>query len=103
MPYNDVDVQREFQRNWKRQHGRKPTPDEKRAHRKAYREKHPEKVKAQSLVGRRVYRKKWPQAGLFSCTDCDNKADQYHHEHYEQPTSVEPLCKSCHYKRHHTK
>ena len=100
MPYSNVDVQREFQRNWRKQHGRKPTVEEKRAYRKAYKDKYPEKHKAQKLVARRVYNKRWPKVGLFTCTDCDNKAVNYHHEHYDQPTSVEPLCHSCHGKRH---
>ena len=101
MPYKNVDAQREYQKNWQREHARKPTPEERKAKRKRYQEKHPEKHKAQRAVHQRVYRKKWAPASFFQCTDCDDQAKHYHHEDYSQKLNVEPLCLSCHAKRHH--
>jgi hypothetical protein len=101
MPYKDVDVQREFQRKYQQERARKPTTEEKKAYRKRYQEKYPEKYKAQRAVSQKVYRKRWPPATFFQCTDCDDKAKHYHHEDYSQKLNVEPLCHSCHAKRHH--
>ena len=103
MPYKDIEKQREYQRKWKATRGRKPTTEEKRAYNEAYKTKHPEKVSAQRLVQYRVKTHAWPKAEFFLCAECNDKATHYHHEHYEQPTSVEPLCQKCHSKRHHTK
>ena len=60
-----------------------------------------QKINARARVGNRVRRfKTWPRPEFFLCSDCDAKAMEYHHEDYELWWSVEPLCKTCHVKRH---
>lgn len=38
-------------------------------------------------------------ASWCSCTDCDKIAEVYDHRDYSRPLEVEPVCKSCNYKR----
>ena len=101
MPYKDPDKQRAWQRTYQRRRkavaGRSVN---KTATNKRWELNNPEKVRAQRLVATRVKRKKWPKASFFKCTDCDLQAVHYHHEDYSLWWSVEPLCISCHYKRH---
>ena len=103
MPYKDIEKQREYQRKWAATRGKKPTTEKKRNYNEAYQNKFPEKHFAQRLIANKVHLKVWPRADFFLCAECDDNAIHYHHEHYEQPTSVEPLCQKCHSKRHHTK
>ena len=56
--------------------------------------------KARKMIKNRIYRKKMPHASFFLCTDCNNKAQHYHHEDYSLWWSIEPLCYVCHGKRH---
>jgi hypothetical protein len=56
--------------------------------------------KARGMIGNRIDRKKMPHPSFFLCTDCDASAAHYHHEDYSIWWSVEPLCYSCHGKRH---
>lgn len=65
-----------------------------------YRARNPQKASAQRWVQHQVERKNWPPVGFFRCSDCDARAQNYHHEDYELRWSVEPLCTSCHGKRH---
>ena len=59
------------------------------------------KRKAQRRVSNRVHRDRaWPHAWVFLCSDCDSRAQDYHHEDYSLWWSVEPLCKRCHGIRH---
>lgn len=55
---------------------------------------------ARRMITNRVIRKKMPPASFFLCTDCDKRAEHYHHEDYSIWWSVEPLCHSCHGKKH---
>lgn len=34
------------------------------------------------------------------CQDCGGSAVDLHHEDYERPLDVVPLCEGCHFKRH---
>ena len=96
-----IEEKRAYGREHYKTYKAKPlTVEQKRIKRDRYAAKHPEKVKAQQLVRNRFSKGKWPRASFFLCADCDNHAAHYHHEHYDQPTSVEPLCVSCHNKRH---
>lgn len=61
-----------------------------------------QKLNARARISYRVNKHHtWPRPEFFLCSDCDNKALEYHHESYELWWSVEPLCKRCHAKRHH--
>lgn len=101
MSYKDPDRQRAWQREYQRRRkallGRSPT---KNTANNQWKLRNPEKVRAQQLVSKRVSRGKWPKASFFKCTDCNLQAVHYHHEDYSLWWSVEPLCLSCHYKRH---
>ena len=59
-----------------------------------------EKEQSQRLVSKRTRNKEWPKATLFKCAKCENQAEHYHHEDYSRWWDVEPLCRSCHVKRH---
>ena len=65
-----------------------------------YRARSPQKARAQKWVAHRVERNGWPPARIFKCSDCDAQAQSYHHEDYDLPWSVEPLCHRCHGLRH---
>ncbi len=65
-----------------------------------YRMRNPDKYKATTFVNNRIRSKHWPRPGLFICSDCDQRAQHYHHEDYRLRWSVEPLCRVCHGKRH---
>ena len=56
--------------------------------------------KARKMIKNRVARKKMPHASFFLGTDCNERAQHYHHEDYKLWWSVEPLCHDCHGKRH---
>ena len=56
--------------------------------------------KARNMIRNRINRKKIPHPSFFLCTDCNKHAKHYHHEDYSLWWSVEPLCHSCHGKRH---
>lgn len=55
---------------------------------------------AYNLLSRKLNNKEWPKVGIFTCTDCDNKAQHYHHPNYAYPTWVEPVCAKCHVRIH---
>ena len=87
----------EYQREWAT-----ANPDYRREYGKVFRQK-PEQVEknaARSKVGHRIRSGEWPQASFFICTDCSLPAKEYHHEDYDLWWSVEPLCLTCHGKRH---
>ena len=56
--------------------------------------------KARKMIKNRLNRKKMPYASFFLCTDCNDRAQHYHHEDYSLWWSIEPLCHACHGKRH---
>jgi hypothetical protein len=95
-----MEAHRAYNREWARLNPRSYSPEHGAIKREAYKAKHPEKVKAQQLVRNRINKGRWPRASFFGCTDCSEQAAHYHHEHYDQPASVEPLCTTCHGIRH---
>ena len=58
------------------------------------------KEQAHRKVNKRTTSKEWPKATVFKCSKCENQAEDYHHEDYSRWWDVEPLCRSCHVKRH---
>ena len=58
--------------------------------------------KARKMIKNRLNRKKMPHASFFLCTDCNDRAQHYHHEDYSLWWSIEPLCHACHGRRHRT-
>jgi hypothetical protein len=110
MPFKDKQKQLEYFRNWnavnkekKKEDYRKWASSETGKQLLRNREKRlsgtPES-KARGMIKNRVNRKKMPPASFFLCTDCNNKAQHYHHEDYSLWWSIEPLCFVCHGKRH---
>jgi hypothetical protein len=65
----------------------------------AIRHKHRRK-EAWGIFNLKISRKEWPKASFFLCTDCDERAQHYHHPNYAYPLWVEPLCKKCHARVH---
>ena len=62
--------------------------------------KETQKKRARNQVSNRIVRGQWPRASVFLCSECNNRACDYHHEDYGQWWNVEPLCRICHAKRH---
>ena len=102
MPYKDIEKQRAYAREWRRNKGTPPTKEKNKQYRDAYQSKYPEKYAAQRYVANHVRARRWPKASIFLCAECDSHAQEYHHEDYTQPALVEPLCIPCHHKRHRT-
>ena len=41
-----------------------------------------------------------PNVKTLVCEDCGNQAENYHHEDYDKPLDLTPLCEECHRRRH---
>jgi hypothetical protein len=80
---------------------RQANPEKKRASIKVYEQNNPEKYAAHNAVYCAVRRGDLPRVSTCDCVDCGVPAVNYHHEDYNKPLKVEPLCKKCHAKRHH--
>lgn len=65
-----------------------------------YREKFPERVKATGMVNSEIAKGKLLPAYKHKCSMCGNKAYLYHHEDYNKPLDVMPLCHRCHSVKH---
>ena len=114
MPYKDIEARRAKNRRW-REANREYVREYARTYCKENREKvlalekrteakNPGRKYARTRVAKRVnVQNKWPRPSFFVCTDCDARAEEYHHEDYSLWWSVLPLCKDCHVKRHTTK
>jgi hypothetical protein len=108
--FNNMSMSLEYQREWRaknrdkvRKHQRKWAQSAKG--RQVLREREKRLVgtiesKARNMIKNRINRKKIPHPSFFLCTDCNKHAKHYHHEDYSLWWSVEPLCHSCHGKRH---
>jgi|31_taG_2_1085359.scaffolds.fasta_scaffold00203_42 hypothetical protein len=108
--FNNIPMSLENQREWRaknrdkvREHQRKWAQSAKG--RQVLREREKRLVgtiesKARNMIKNRINRKKIPHPSFFLCTDCNKHAKHYHHEDYSLWWSVEPLCHSCHGKRH---
>jgi len=65
---------------------------------------HPEQYAAKNAISVAVSSGKLAQIISLKCIDCGNAAEQYHHHKGYSPEhllDVVPLCKKCHYFRHH--
>lgn len=60
----------------------------------------PEKTKARCEVRNAIRLKTILPAGKCLCLDCGITAKDYHHEDYQKPLEVIPLCRKCHIARH---
>lgn len=64
--------------------------------------RHPERSRARKAVHDAVITGRLPRPQDQCCADCGNRANEYdHHLGYadEHRLNVQPVCKSCHYKR----
>ena len=41
-----------------------------------------------------------PRANTLSCAVCGEPAEHYHHDNYDKPLDVIPLCRQCHVEHH---
>jgi len=86
---------REISKAW-----RDANPERRAAYEKAYRAANREKRQAQYTVSNAVRDGKMEPSSSHRCADCDQPAQDYHHEDYTQPMHVVALCRSCHKQRH---
>ena len=68
--------------------GKRTTPESK---------KH---IRARGAVRTEVENGRIPHISTQNCVECGRPARYYHHEDYNKPLDVEPLCASCHGYRH---
>lgn len=61
-----------------------------------YNAKNPEKIRAKTAIAHEVRAGRLPQVGTQACATCGDPAQEYHHENYERPLAVIPLCRLCH-------
>lgn len=71
-------------------------PEKRRANAKASAQRYPEKRRARERVKDAVRRGDLAPIKTCSCVDCGAPAQRYdHHEGYEKPLSVQPVCFRC--------
>jgi len=63
---------------------------------KEWREK---KRRANIIIGNMVARGKLISATHLACIGCGKMGAEYHHENYDKPLDVIPLCRKCHSPR----
>lgn len=69
-------------------------------HRRYY-QRHPEKERARARVNKLVSQGKIPRVNTLQCSQCEERAQQYHHHRgYEREfwLDVIPVCRECHIK-----
>lgn len=54
---------------------------------------------AHTAVARAVRKGELPLAKSCQCADCGRVAEQYDHRDYARPLDVQPVCRSCNFKR----
>jgi len=69
----------------------------------AYIRRHPERRNARYAIRRAVETNKMPRPTQLQCEYCENQAEHYHHDDYNRPLDVTPLCRLCHEDLHRTK
>ena len=78
-------------------YNKKPTARAKaNARSKAYAKRNRSKRNAHGMVYWATERGHIPKAAELNCEKCDEKATDYHHDDYERPMDVRPLCARCH-------
>ena len=65
-------------------------------HNQTRRRRYPEKYQAKDAVSHAIRDGKLPPAATHTCEVCGAPACDYHHEAYERPLDVIPLCRPCH-------
>jgi hypothetical protein len=60
----------------------------------------PVKTQARMAVKSAIEKGILPKLSTCVCLDCKKPASDYHHENYDEPLTVIPLCRYCHIKRH---
>jgi len=65
-----------------------------------WKKKNKKKVNAHGLISRQILKGKIPKPTLLKCSFCGLKAKEYHHEDYNIPNFVLPVCKKCHIEVH---
>lgn len=93
-PARDREISREAQAR-----RRLLAPDKVRETNRLYRERNRFKVRARSLVGKRIQRGALMRPD--ACMDCGVECKPHaHHDDYRRPLEVRWLCSDCHWKRH---
>ncbi len=124
MPYRDKRQQKEYLKKYRQKNKGKLKEYQKMRYLrdkikinqlcKEYRKNNPQKVKDFHKRGQKKYRNKYPEkikAQRLSkqiripfaklCVDCnDNFAEHKHHEDYSKPLEIVYLCAKCHRERH---
>ena len=54
---------------------------------------------AHTAVARAIRHANLPRPALFRCVDCRGPADRYDHRDYSFPLDVQPVCRSCNWRR----
>lgn len=54
---------------------------------------------AHSAVGKAIRKGQLKPPQSLDCADCGKTAEQYDHRDYGRPLDVEPVCRSCNFKR----
>jgi hypothetical protein len=69
-------------------------------YRKKYRLTHRKTVKAHDDTNHAITGGRIPRPSTLKCIYCNNMAKEYHHEDYDKPLLVVPVCKECHINIH---
>ena len=54
---------------------------------------------AMSAVRKAVMTGELPNISTQTCVDCGSPAEHYDHRDYNKPLEVEPVCRTCNYRR----
>ena len=60
------------------------------------------RTRARQAIGNAVRRGKISRISTQNCAECPAQAKQYHHDDYDKPLQVIPLCNRCHGLKHKT-
>jgi len=75
---------------------REANPERTRERTRRYREAHNEKRVAHWKVGEAVQRGELQPIHERVCVRCGVQAEHYHHDSYDRPLDVTPVCSRCH-------
>ena len=77
-----------------------PDPAKRRANAYASARRYPDRRRAREALNEAVRRGRLSRAAQCICVDCGNPAAAYdHHEGYDKPLTVQPVCHKCHGRR----
>jgi hypothetical protein len=83
----------------RKKHSRYNRSEKGRTYDKLSKKRHPLKTKARNAVNNAIKAGELPSAKTFTCKNCDNPAEEYHHSKGYNPKfwlDVEPMCIQCH-------